>query len=347
ARGGRPLLRPRLPRRGGPLRPPGRRQHPRPRGRRPPRERRPGRRGPHPEHHPRHEPRRRGHRLARRRRGGLDLNRTPRMPHAAARRRPPLRRKGQPRPDPGNAGEGRGGPDPAHPARGALPRGLDQRRGAAARGDLRPGPSPGHPHPRRRRPVRREHPRGHPGNRRGHVRLHRAQVGARPGGHGRVLRQAGPPGPQSQRRIPLAPRPRGLRQRGRLRAQGRRQALRGLDHERRARRGLRGGSPGRSGARRGRLRGDPSHGGPLDGPVVRASARQPALAEAGAKRARQLRDRGGRGQGGRRAAAPPEVRPAFRPSREALRPGQHAPLQHGRRTGGVGEGRRGTPAGRL
>ncbi|CAA9483464.1 MAG: Cysteine desulfurase, partial [uncultured Rubrobacteraceae bacterium] len=340
ARGRRPLLGPGLPRGRRPLPPPGRGKRPGPRGRGPPRERRPRRRRPHPEHHPRHEPRRRRHRLARGRRGGLDRNRAPRLPHAAPRRGPPLRPRPRPRLPPGNRREDRSRPHPAHPPRGALPRGLDGRHGAAARGDKRPGPRTRRPYARGRRPVRRERPRGRAGDRRGHVRLYRPQVGAGSRRNGRVLRKARPPGPQPERRLPVALGPDRLRQRRRLRAPTRRPALRGVDHERGPRRRLR-----RSGGRHPRTRGggfpgDPPPGGPSYGPVIRASARPPPLAEARAWRVGELRDRGRRGQGGGRTPARAEVRPALRPRPRALRPGEHAPLQHRRRTGGPDGGRR-------
>ncbi|CAA9471832.1 MAG: Cysteine desulfurase, partial [uncultured Rubrobacteraceae bacterium] len=340
ARGRRPMLGTRLPRGRRPLPPPGRGQRPSPRGRRPPHKRRPRRRRPHPEHHPRHEPRRRRHRLADRGRGGLGLYGASWLPHAAAPRGPALRGRARPHLPPGNGREDRSGPDPAHPPRGALSRGLDGRHGAAAGGDLRPRPRARRPDAGGRRPVHREHPRGRPCHRRRHVRLYRPQVGARARRHGRLLRQDRPPAPQPERRLPVARRPRRLRQERGLRSPSRRPPLRGLHHERGPRRRLRGGGGRHPRTRGGRFSGDPSPGRPADGQAVGAPACRPPLAKARPERARQLRDRRHRGERSRRATAGAEVRPALRPRPRALRPGEHAPLQHRGRVGGAHGGRR-------
>ena len=216
------------------------------------------RRGPHPEHHPRHEPRRRLDRLARRRRGRLGNDGAPGLPRAAPQPEEPLRGRGRPDLAPRDAGEDRSLPDAPDTPRRLIARGLDERRGTAAAGDLRRGPRAGSPHPGGRRPVGREHPGRRAGHRSGHVRFHRPQVGARPRRHRRFLRQAGPAGLQPERRFYVADRPDRLRHRGWLRAEIRRPPLRSLDHESRPRRRSRRRSGCRPRARRCVVRGDPA-----------------------------------------------------------------------------------------
>ena len=182
--------RPRLPRRLRSLRPPGPDELTRQGSRGPPRGGR--RRGPHPEHHPRHESRRRLDRLARRRRGRLGNDGASGLPRAAPQPEEPLRGRGRPDPAPRDAGEDRSLPDAPDTPRRLIARGLDERRGTAAAGDLRRGQGAGSPHPGGRRPIGREHPGRRAGHRSGHVRFHRPQVGARSRRHRRFLRQAGP-----------------------------------------------------------------------------------------------------------------------------------------------------------